>query len=93
MPEEALRDQIIQQARNCANYTTDGYCAMNGRFCSPLTDRYAIRAGGIDCAFCCAPLGRRIPADYLAWLSGGEQQRVSIATIRYASSGIIVRLR
>ena len=49
MPEEALRDQIIQQARNCANYTTDGYCAMNGRFCSPLTDRYAIRAGGIDC--------------------------------------------
>ena len=49
MPEEALRNQIIQQARNCANYTTDGYCAMNGRFCSPLTDRYAIRAGGIDC--------------------------------------------
>ena len=49
MPEEALRDQIIQQARNCANYTTDGYCAMNGRFCDPLTDRYAIRAGGIDC--------------------------------------------
>ena len=25
MPEEALRNQIIQQARNCANYTTDGY--------------------------------------------------------------------
>ena len=49
MPEEALRNQIIQQARNCANYTTDGYCAMNGRFCDPLTDRYAIRAGGIDC--------------------------------------------
>ena len=22
---------------------------MNGRFCDPLTDRYAIRAGGIDC--------------------------------------------
>ena len=33
--EEACEIRSSSQARNCANYNHDGYCAMNGRFCSP----------------------------------------------------------